>query len=130
MLLVKTYLAPSAIEGMGLFAAEDIAKGAVVWEFVPRVDVLFDADAIADLPPPAQEMCRRYSYLDNKHNAYVYCGDDARFVNHSDDPNTEGKYPPNNKFGIDVAVRDIPAGEEITCDYRSFDAESVDKLGF
>jgi uncharacterized protein len=130
MLLVKTYLAPSSIEGLGLFAAENIAKGAVVWEFAPLVDKLFDAEFIASLPPPAQEMCRRYSYLDSKHGAYVYCGDDARFVNHSDAPNTEGRYPPHNKFGFDIAVRDIAAGEEITCDYRSFDAESSEKLGF
>jgi hypothetical protein len=42
--------------------------------------------------------------------------DDARFTNHSDDPNTA-----NAADGVStVAVRDIEAGEEITWDYRSF----------
>ena len=32
MLCVPTYLAPSAIEGFGLFAARPIPAGTVVWE--------------------------------------------------------------------------------------------------
>jgi uncharacterized protein len=123
MLLVKTILAPSKIEGLGLFAAQSIPKGSVVWKFIPGVDVLLEASEIEKLPLITQDICRRYAYLDFTSNKYVLCGDDARFVNHSEDPNTAGVYPDGEPFGLDIALRDIPVGEEITCDYRAFDAE-------
>lgn len=41
-------------------------------------------------------------------------------------PGTEGnKAPPVTT----VALRDIAAGEEITCDYRAYDADTAWKLG-
>jgi uncharacterized protein len=123
MLLVKSILAPSDIEGLGLFAAQHIPKGTIVWKFVPGVDALFDIAAIEELPEITQDICRRYAYLDPHSQKYVLCGDDARFENHSEDPNTAGQYPEGEPFGIDVATRDIQVGEEITCDYRSFDAD-------
>ena len=43
MLLVKTYVAPSAVHGLGLFAAEPIARGACIWRFDPRIDRLYGA---------------------------------------------------------------------------------------
>jgi SET domain-containing protein len=123
MLVVKTILAPSDIEGLGLFARQHIPKGAIVWTFVPGVDALFDESAIEALPAVTQDICRRYAYLDPNSKKYVLCGDDARFENHSENPNTTGVYPEGQPFGIDIATRDIQEGEEITCDYRSFDAE-------
>ena len=123
MLIVKTILAPSAIEGLGLFAGQHIPKGTIVWQFVPGVDAIFDAAEIEKLPEVTQDICRRYAYYDRANNKYVLCGDDARFENHSDDSNTAGVYPEGLPFGVDVATRDIQEGEEITCDYRSFDTE-------
>jgi hypothetical protein len=31
--------------------------------------------------------------------------------------------------GYDIAIRDIEEGEELTCDYRSFDAHFERKIG-
>ncbi|MGO9546249.1 MAG: SET domain-containing protein [Rhodomicrobium sp.] len=123
MLVVNTILAPSKIEGLGLFAGQYIPKGTVVWKFVPGVDALLDASEIESLPEVTRDICRRYAYLDHTHKKYVLCGDDARFENHSENPNTAGVYPEGEPFGIDVATRDIQEGEEITCDYRTFDTE-------
>jgi uncharacterized protein len=128
MLVVKTILAPSAIEGLGLFAAQHIPKGTIVWRFVPGVDALFGAEEVEKLPEITQDVCKRYGYYDHNNNKYVLCGDDARFENHSDDPNTAGFYPEGDPFGMDIATRDIQEGEEITCDYRSFDAEFAYKF--
>ena len=129
MLLVKTTLAPSSIEGLGVFAAESIRAGTVVWKFVPGIDLLLSDERIARLPDIVTEVCERYAYRHGRLNNYVLCGDDARFVNHSDDPNTKGIYPPGDDQGMDIATRDIEEGEEITCDYRTFDPEFVKKLG-
>ncbi len=128
MLLVKTRLAPSAIEGLGVFAAEDITKGTIVWQFVPGVDLLIDPSELPSLPAAVVEHCQRYAYLHTETGEYVLCGDDARFVNHSDDPNLIGIYPPGDKQGVDIAARDIRAGEELTSDYQTFDVEFRQKL--
>ncbi len=128
MLVVRTFLAPSDIEGLGLFAGQYIPKGTIVWKFVPAVDALFDDSEIENLPAVTQDICRRYAYLDSANKKYVLCGDDARFENHSENANTVGVYPAGEPFGLDVATRDIREGEEITCDYRTFDAEFAYKF--
>jgi len=48
----------------------------------------------------------------------ILCGDDARFINHSDTPNIASDYT-LDPYGADIAVRDIEAGEEITTGYKS-----------
>ena len=123
MLLVKAILAPSDIEGLGLFAGQHIPKGTIVWKFVAGVDAVFDIAEIEALPEITQDICRRYAYLDQNSKKYVLCGDDARFENHSENTNTTGYYPEGEPFGADVATRDIQIGEEITCDYRSFESD-------
>jgi hypothetical protein len=53
----------------------------------------------------------------------VLCGDDARFFNHEDEPTCRDF--PDLDGGTTVAARDIELGEELTCDYASFDAQHV-----
>jgi SET domain-containing protein len=123
MLLVKTYLAPSRIHGIGLFAAQPIAKGTVVWRLEPTIDLeLRDAD-FERLSGPAREQIRKYTYVDHVRRTHVLCGDDARFFNHDDDPNCHDF--PDADGGTTVAARDIGEGEELTSDYSRFDAEHV-----
>ena len=123
MLLVKTYLAPSRIHGIGLYAAQPIPAGTVVWRLHPALDLeLTDAD-MAELSDPAREQIRRYTYLDLVRGTHVLCGDDARFFNHSDHPNCHDF--PDADGGTTVAARDIGEGDELTSDYSRFDAEHV-----
>ena len=91
MLVVKTILAPSAIEGLGLFAGQHIPKGTIVWQFVPGVDAIFDAAEIEKLPEVTQDICRRYAYYDRANNKYVLCGDDARFENQPAQPQLKNR---------------------------------------
>ncbi len=51
MLLVKTYIGMSEIHGLGVFAAEAIADGAVVWRHNPMFDLMFDERTLAQSPP-------------------------------------------------------------------------------
>ena len=44
MLKVETTLGPSAIEGTGLFAGQDIDAGMIIWEFNARFDQSFTPD--------------------------------------------------------------------------------------
>ena len=60
---------------------------------------------------------------------YVCCGDNDRYINHSEQPNTEDLGFEERVFegeGITIAARDIQPGEEILSDYRSFDADARD----
>ena len=117
MLLVKTYLAASAVHGIGLFAAEPIAQGTTIWRFDPRIDRRFTAEERVALPEPARSFIARHAYPEEVgSDVYLVDGDHARFMNHSDTPNTD--------CVVDtVATRDITAGEELLCDYRQFHPE-------
>ena len=126
MLLVKTKLDVSAIHGIGLFAAEFIGKGAIIWRFNPLFDLRFDEKQIEHLSEAAREQIKKYSYREKHSRLYVLCGDDARFFNHSDDSNCLDFY--HEGQDVTVARRDIKAGEELTCDYALFDLDLVEGL--
>lgn len=128
MLLVRTYLAQSLIEGYGLFAGEDIPAGTHIWNFDPRIDLVLEASCIEQLSPACKEYFDKYAYLDVRLKKYVICGDDARFVNHSDTPNLVETYIIGQEHGVDMASREIREGEELTCDYRAFDSDVAVKL--
>jgi SET domain-containing protein len=129
MLMVKTRLGPSDIAGIGLFAAEHIPKGTVTWRFMPAYDRLLTEADIDNLPEPARSNILDHVYLDAASGQFVLCADNARFMNHADNPNTAGVHESGSIEGFDVATRDIAAGEELTCDYRTFDAHVDLKLG-
>ena len=59
----------------------------------------------------------RYAYLDESGD-YVLCGDNGKFMNHSFDPNCDDQEGP-------CTMRDIAEGEELTCDYRLFDRDTL-----
>jgi len=128
MLLVETRIEPSEIHGLGLFAAHPIREGTPTWRFHPGIDVRLSDEALAALPAPVRRQFMRYTYRCPETGDYVLCSDDARYFNHSDDPNTVSIRTPDGE-AIDVAARDIAAGEELTCDYRRFDADWGSKVG-
>lgn len=125
MLLVKTRLAASSIHGVGLFAAEFIREGRVVWESHPAFDIRLTAEQIAELPEPCREQIRKYSYRERQTGLYVLCGDDARFFNHCDRPNCVDVLTAEGG-DLTLAARDIGEGEEMTCDYALFDLDLVE----
>jgi uncharacterized protein len=123
VLTVKTHIGPSPLHGIGLFADEFIPKGAPVWRFVEGFDVRVAPEVVEQLSDPAKEQLHKYSYRDEESGFFDLCADDARFFNHSDAPNTMSLLGE-----VDVASRDILAGEELTCDYRVFDPDWGQKL--
>ena len=127
-LRVRTTLAPSPIAGIGLFAAEDIPAGTITWAWDPALDRTHTEAELQRLDPAVRAFLDRYAYWEPSLNAYALCVDNARFMNHSDDPNTGGTYDGFPPGGADVALRDIKAGEEMTCDYRAFDRDAAAKL--
>ncbi len=116
MILVKSKIGPSKIEGIGLFADEPIRKGTKVWGFEPKLDLVLSKDEVEKLSPAAREQFYRYAYLDKVRQKYLLCGDDARFFNHSDRPNCDETTDNDSTF----ALKDIDVGEELTINYGEF----------
>jgi len=129
MLLVKTELRKSAIQGLGVFSVEPIPAGTIVWEFTHGIDQVFSSEFPKTLRPNQLEQFLRHSYLDSRTKEYIFCADDGRYMNHSDSPNTVEFYAgPHDRYGANIATYDIPEGDELTCDYFSFDLDAADKL--
>lgn len=128
MMLVRTLVAPSAIHGLGLFAAEFIARGTPIWRFVPGFDQEFSAEQVEALPAVANEHLRWFGYLRQPGGEVILSGDHGCFMNHAATPNT-GASPEAASPVTTVALCDIAPGEEITCDYFAFDADAPRKLG-
>ena len=120
MLLVPTRLAQSPIHGFGVFAIAPIARGTPVWRFAKGLDMDFEAGIVDTLPEHVRTFFSHYGYLDRNVTRIILCFDDARFVTPSDAPNVATDYA-QDAYGLDVALRDIAAGEELTMDYGGFE---------
>jgi len=121
MLLVNTYVDESEIEGIGLFAAQDIPKGTVIWRLVPGFDHIVEESVLRSWPQTAQDYYEKYASLSVRINKYVLSGDNDRFTNHSDNPNRACITEMGSDEVVEVAARDIARGEELTEDYRLID---------
>jgi len=124
MLLIKTKIKVSKINGTGLFANQFIPKRTVIWKFQPGFDLKIEKNELDELSKIAKESFLKYAYFNSTINKYILCFDDARFFNHSDTPNCIEEISSNGEEeGITIASRDIQSGEELTSNYRDFDAD-------
>jgi SET domain-containing protein len=125
MLLIDTYLDKSPIQGMGVFAKSAISKDTVIWRLDERFDRLIEVDVYESMTGPVKSYLDRYAYPRRSDPRFiVFEADDARYMNHADDPNF-GFLSENEA----VALRDIAAGEELTCDYNFFFEDGFEFLG-
>ena len=115
MFLIRTRVGPSLIHGVGVFAAEAVEAGQVIWRFDPAFDRLIGDEERDALPAAFRDYLDTYAYRSaDVGNKWVLSCDHAKFLNHSEDPNTA------ERPFESVAARPIALGEEITCDYRLF----------
>jgi len=125
MLLIDTYLDRSPIQGIGLFAKRFIPRGAMVWELRPAYDRLIAVEQWESETGAVKDYLDRYAYPSRSHPGFIlFEADDARYMNHADDPNCDVSDEARH-----VALRDIEPGEELTCDYRAFFPEGFEMLG-
>lgn len=117
MLLISTYVAPSSIEGLGVFADEYVPAGSLIWGFNPKFDILVNEMELRALPPHVRSYIARYSYphLDLAGHRVIDV-DNGKYMNHSLTPNTDFRI-----FDKGYALVDLAPGDEITCNYHEFD---------
>ena len=117
MLTVSTYLAPSAIEGLGVFAGEFIERGRLFWSLNPKFDIFVYPEEIGTYPAHMRDYIARYTYPHlEMPGVVVLDADNGKFMNHSLAPNTDFRI-----FDEGYALVDIAVGDEITCNYHEFD---------
>jgi len=120
----------SGVHGLGVFAAKAIRKGTRIIEYV--------GDRVSH-----DEADRRYEEKDaSDSHTFLFIvdsktvidagtdGNDARFFNHSCDPNCESTV--EKKRVYIEAIRDVEAGAELTYDYQIYreegDPENIDEV--
>lgn len=117
MMLIPTYVAPSHIEGVGVFAAEDIPEGMLIWRLDPQLDRLLSREDIEALSDVHQAFVERYGYpYPHDSSLTIVELDNGRFMNHSTAPNTRFSDPDAGFTRVAIA-----AHEELTCNYAEFD---------
>lgn len=125
MLLIETSIDKSPIQGLGLFAKPAVQKDTVVWTLDPRFDRLIPVEEYESTTGPMRTYLDRYCYPRRSDPRFVVMEcDDARYMNHADKPNCGF-----TSEDVLVALRDIAAGEELTCDYNVFFEDGFEFLG-
>jgi len=126
MFVVRTSLRLSPIQGYGCFAEEPIKKGQVVWDFNPLFDIRIPVSELDTFPPFMRDHFRIYTYVElvDGQEVMVYCSDFSKHMNHSDHPNLFDTADNQQE----IAIRDIAVGEELTCNYYTFDMRADEKL--
>lgn len=112
MLVAKTYLDRSIIDGIGLFAQEFIPKGTIIYYVDPIFTLKFTKEEYKLALEKNNEFVLKYFWKEG--DTYFVSLDNDRFINHSNNPNTievESKT---------IAKIDINVGEEITSNYNDF----------
>jgi SET domain-containing protein len=116
MMRVRCKVQDSPIHNQGLFAAQTIAKGTVVWSFSTLFDKTVNEHVYSHAPKDEQVKLFQRGFR-NPHapNVLVLCGDEAQYLNF---PLPE--HEPNiivsgaiDYYDVLVASRDINIGEEL-----------------
>ncbi|MBN8643657.1 MAG: SET domain-containing protein [Planctomycetes bacterium] len=103
--------------GYGVFATRDIPAGTVTWA-LDALDQVFPPSALEAMSPMLRAVMDKYSFTDRR-GKLILCWDHARFVNHCCDANCLSP----GGFDVEVAVRDIRAGEQLTDDYGTLNID-------
>lgn len=98
--------------GHGVFATAAIPHGTLVW-VMDELDQRLSREEVQALPEPLRAVVERYGYVDAA-GKYVLCWDHGRLMNHGCRPTSRGVGE-----GFEVAIRDIEAGEQLTCEYAT-----------
>jgi len=102
--------------GSGVFATRFIPKGTITY-VKDSLEIEISTEQFLQHSIEMQVIIDKYSYIDEKGN-YVISWDNAKYINHSCEPNTL-----STGYGFEIAIKDIFQGDEITDDYGMFNLE-------
>jgi SET domain-containing protein len=111
----------SAEKGHGVFALQNIPKGTITWVRDP-LDHLITAEAV-ELLPLELRGALSHDYYRPFGGHYLLTHDNTRFMNHSCNPTCVHLFD-----DVEIAIRDIAAGEEMSSDYATFTLEKYEEF--
>lgn len=117
----KVTLGSTSLKGKGIFADENIKKNQFIIEYVGEIinhnEMIKRMTQYASLGNPHQYIMavEKNIFIDS-----TQCGNIARYINHSCDPNCiVDKWQVNGLTCMGIfATKNIPQGDELTYDYR------------
>lgn len=121
MIHIKYKLETSPFHGIGLFAAEDIPKGKIIYTPSPLLDVNLTQEQFDSLDAKEKEEVRWWGFFDEPSQKWHVDFDVSHFINHSYDATVT--QDPGHTDAYLVAVRDIKSGEELTQNYLEFESK-------
>lgn len=120
---------PSKLHGNGVFALRDIPAGTRILQYAGKRLTPEQADALFPVNPDEPFHTFFFALSNGKIVDGGQGGNDSRWINHSCAPNCEGHENADGSRVFIVAMRDIPAGEELLYDYSLvIDDEITDEL--
>ena len=118
MIHIKYTLDKSQLHGIGLFTAEDLKKGQLVYTSSPLLDVNITQEQFDSLSPQEKEEIRWWGFEVRGEGTWHVDFDVTKFINHSYDPTIT--QDTDHKDAYLITTRDIKAGEELTQNYLEF----------
>ena len=124
MYTVKIKVRTSDIEGKGVFAAEKVSKGKIVWLYDSGKDLAVTQEEFAKFDQDKKDWFHHSAYLSPWTGLWI-CppeNDASNYTNHGAGNNLTAQYDPSvSSEPFFIANRDIEVGEEITNNYHEFD---------
>ncbi len=121
MIHIKYKLNVSSLHGVGLFAAEPITKGTLIYTASPVLDVNISKEQFDALDEKEKQEVRWWGFFDTASDKWHVDFDVTHFINHADEATVT--QDPGHSDAYLIAIRDIEAGEELTQNYLEFESE-------
>ena len=102
--------------GYGIFATAPIPKGTLTW-VLDGMDQILGMQHVEQMDSVSRDQLIKYSYLNGRGDR-ILCWDLTRFMNHHCEANILSPGLP-----VEIAVRDIQEGDELTNDYGALNIE-------
>lgn len=121
MIHIKYRLDKSSHHGIGVFADEDIAKGAVIYTPSPLLDVDLAREEFDSLDEKEKKEVRYWGFFERPTQKWHVDFGVTRLINHSYNGNVT--QDPSYAESHLIAARDIKQGEELTQNYLEIEPE-------
>ena len=117
---IKYKLDRSDHHGIGLFAADDLKKGQLVYTASPLLDLNITKEQFDLLDEKEKQELRWWGFWDEQNKKWHCDFDVSKFINHANEGTVT--QDTNHADAHLIAARDIAAGEELTQNYLEFES--------
>ncbi len=115
MIHIQYKIDSSKTHGIGLFTAQDIKAGDLIYTPSPLLDVDITPEEFESLSEAEQKEVQYYGYFNKKKNEWHVAFDAIRVLNHGEEGTANVT---QDEDMVMTALRDISSGEELLQNYE------------